>query len=182
MRHRINWYKPGKTIHVHDKMQPDYTYTLSKPYGNMDDHPEFKPFFTPQEMLSLGIFEGKYINDAIHEFPKEWYDSAISNGSLSLNGEPNINCNYFKIKSRQSLAEWRKKQWIIDPDVRGWFQWYCRFFLGRRIPIVDEKQIARWKAFNRHRGSLQKHCQPHNNLSCRPKQRQALLQWSHNPF
>jgi hypothetical protein len=147
----------------------------------MDDHPEFQPYFTPQEMLSMGIFEGKYLNDGIHEFPREWYESAHSHHSLSVDGKPHIECNYFKIKSRQSLQEWQRKKWILDPDVRGWFQWYCRFFLGRRIPIVDKKQIARWKAFCRHRKSLEKHCNS-NDLKCRPKQRQALLQWAHNPF
>lgn len=176
MRHTIKWYKPGKKITVNDKMQTNYEYILSKPYGQMTDYPDFNPYFTPQEMLSMGIFEGKYINDGINEFPKEWYSLA----SLSLNDKADVKYNYFKVKSRQSLQEWKKKGWIMGPDVRGWFQWYCRFYIGRRIPLIDEKQISRWKAFRRHRGAIEKHCD--NNIKCRPKQRQALLQWSHYPF
>jgi len=164
----------GDTINVHDKMQSGYSYRLTAPPGRSFD-PAFTPHFTPAEMLAHGVFEGKYINDCREEFPKSWYARA----KLADTPDPSINC--FGIKSRQPLSVWREKGWIIDPDPRGWFQWYCRYYLGRRIEAVDSKQIARWKSFARHAGQVRSHCEPHD-LSCRPRQRQALLQWAYDPF
>jgi hypothetical protein len=129
-------------------------------------------------MLKMGVFEGHYLNDCTSEFPKEWFEGAIDNLSPEA---PNTNNNYFKIKSRQSLQIWKEKGWIIDPDPRGWFQWYCRYYLGRRIPEVDEIQIKRWKSFKRHEAQVHKNCKAHD-CDCRPKQRQALLQWAYDPL
>lgn len=164
-----------KTIYVNDKMQQNYSYELVAPIGKQFDE-TFKPAFTPPEMLALGIFEGHYLNDCQDEFPQEWFDY----GKLSPK-HPDVQQNCFKIKSRLSLVEWRKRGWIIGPDPRGWFQWYCRYYMGRRMPEIDKIQIGRWKAFKRHKIQLYKNC-PLSKLNCRPKQRQALLQWSYNPF
>lgn len=142
---------------------------------------DFKPQLTPEAMLRLGVFEGKYLNDCRGEFPKEWYKHAKK--KLSLTASPEL--NMFKIKSRLSLQEWRKRGWIPccreDHDVRGWFQWYCRYWLGRRIESVDKIQIKRWRAFTRHVAQVIKNCKKGDRL-CRPKQRQALLQWAYNPL
>lgn len=167
-------YDIGDVIKVNDKMQRGYSYTLSSACGE-DFNDGFKPFFSPQEMLAMGVFEGKYLNDCINEFPQEWFTSA----KISDTANPSL--NYFRIKSRQPLSVWREKGWIIGPDPRGWFQWYCRYYLGRRINHIDELQIKRWKAFSRHLGQIKANCKP-GDLSCRPKQRQALLQWSYDPF
>ncbi len=162
-------------------MQSGYTYQLSEPIGK-NFHPDFTPQFSPKEMLSLGVFEGKYLNDCTSEFPREWYEEALKKNKLSPEkADPSL--NYFGIKSRQSLSVWREKGWITpdDPDIRGWFQWYCRYYLGRRDPVLDERQIKRWRAFRRHLGQIKKNCSP-GDLFCRPKQRQALLQWAYDPF
>jgi hypothetical protein len=164
----------GDTIHVSDKMQTGYSYRLEAAPGRHFE-PDFKPVFTPAEMLAHGIFEGKYLNDCRKEFPAGWYAKA----KLSDKADASINC--FGIKSRQPLSVWREKGWIIGPDPRGWFQWYCRYYLGRRLPEVDKKQISRWKSFARHAGQIRANCDSHD-LSCRPRQRQALLQWSYDPF
>ncbi len=161
-------------IIVNDLMQSGYQYTLEAQAGK-DFAPEFTPFFTPKEMLELGIFEGKYMNDCQNEFPKEWFENA------KISEKPNPDLNYFGIKSRQSLQVWQEKEWIIGPDPRGWFQWYCRYYLGRRIPEIDEKQIKRWRGFARHAGQIRANCMS-GDLTCRPRQRQALLQWSYDPF
>lgn len=166
--------KVGLTINVHDKMQRGYSYTLEAPTGR-DFDPAFRPHFAPAEMLKMGVFEGKYCNDCRDEFPASWFENA----RLSDTGD--IACNYFGVKSRQPLGVWKMKGWIIDPDPRGWFQWYCRYHLGRRIPGVDAKQIARWRSFARHAGQIRSNCEPHD-LACRPRQRQALLQWSYDCF
>jgi hypothetical protein len=161
-------------ITVRDRMQTEYTYKLSAPAGT-DFAPGFTPHFSPSEMLALGVFEGKYLNDCRDEFPARWFENA----KLSETPDPALNC--FGIKSRQSLHIWRSKGWIIEPDPRGWFQWYCRYYQGRRIPEIDPFQIKRWRAFARHAGQIKANCDP-GNLLCRPRQRQALLQWAYDPF
>ncbi len=167
-------FKPGTTIHVHDKMQQDYTYSLTARAGK-DFDAGFTPHFTPQKMLELGVFEGKYCNDCQDEFPTAWFKKA----KTAETADPSL--NYFGIKSRQPLPVWRANGWIIGPDPRGWFQWYCRYWMGRRLPKVDAAQIRRWRAFSRHAAQVRINC-PKHCLTCRPRQRQALLQWSYDPF
>jgi len=177
MKKSLSEYKVGLIIKVNDLMQKNYSYELTAPIGE-DFHPDFKPEITPDEMLKLGVFEGHYLNDCENEFPIEWYENAIDKLSPV---KADISKNYFKIKSRQNLDIWQEKGWIIEPDPRGWFQWYCRYYLGRRISEIDEKQIKRWKAFKRHKAQVEKNCRL-GDLDCRPKQRQGLLQWAYNPF
>lgn len=167
-------YKTGEWVEVNDRMQHSYKYKIVAPYGE-DFDTDFTPYFTPKEMLEHGIFEGKYMNDCRNEFPEHWF----KNAKISNKADPSL--NYFGIKSRQSLQVWEEKGWIIEPDPRGWFQWYCRYYQGRRFPEIDKIQIKRWRGFARHSGQIKANCDP-GNLLCRPRQRQALLQWAHNPF
>jgi hypothetical protein len=161
-------------ITVNDKMQSDYSYDLVATAGaEFDDG--FTPFYTPKEMLQMGVFEGKYMNDCTDEFPEDWFVNA------KLSDKPSNAFNFFGIKSRTPLSEWRAKGWIFEPDPRGWFQWYCRYYQGRRIELVDKQQIKRWRAFVRHAGQIRANCKP-GDVCCRPRQRQGLLQWSHNPL
>lgn len=164
----------GDIIRVRDKMQKNYSYELAAPIGE-DFDTGFSPAFSPQKMLEMGVFEGKYCNDCRDEFPALWFERA----KLSAVSDPSL--NYFGIRSRQPLSVWQQKGWIVGPDPRGWFQWYCRYYLGRRLPEVDRFQIRRWRAFARHAGQIRANCEP-GDLDCRPRQRQALLQWSHDCF
>lgn len=163
------------TVYVNDKMQKGYSYELSVPIG-ADFAPDFKPELTPLQMLEMGVFEGHYLNDCQDEFPASWFEKAHISEQT-----PDDKQNYFQLKSRLSLQEWRKRGWIIEPDPRGWFQWYCRYYMGRRIPEVDAIQIKRWRAFRRHKAQVIKNCM-WGDLGCRPRQRQALLQWAYDPF
>lgn len=163
-----------RIITVSDSMQTEYCYTCQASQGS-GFAPGFEPFYTPAQMLEMGVFEGKYLNDCRDEFPADWYANA------RLSDVPDVAMNYFGIKSRQPLSVWREKGWIMGPDPRGWFQWYCRYWMGRRLPEVDELQIKRWRNFARHAGQVRKHCMA-GDVSCRPRQRQALLQWSYDPF
>ena len=135
----------------------------------------FKPQVSPKKMLKLGVFGGSYFGLKIKEYPKSWFQNA------KISKDFDVNLNRFKIKSGLSRTEWMKKGWIFKEDPLGWFQWYCRFSNGRRIPHIDEIQIKRWKNFIRHVMAIKKNCEP-GNLSCRRKQRQAILQWAYNPF
>jgi hypothetical protein len=162
-----------KTVSVSDKMQKNYRYELTAPAGK-DFDPDFQPQLTPQEMLRLGVFGGKYMTDCRREFPADWFKKA----KLSPAGhDPSL--NYFKVSASQPLCVWREKGWIYPDDPRGWFQWYCRYFMGRRLPAEDKRQIARWKAMKRHISQLRKNCR-RGDISCRRKQRQALLQWAYD--
>lgn len=155
-------------------MQSGYSYVLSQPTG-MNFNPEFKPQLTPKEMLCLGVFEGKYMRDCIKEFPKDWFAKA----KFAKGNQPDPTLNYFEVSASQPLSVWQAKGWIKLDDPRGWFQWYCRYYMGRRIPEYDEWQIKRWKAFARHIGQIKKNCSPGDN-SCRRRQRQALLHWAYD--
>jgi len=158
---------------VNDKMQKNYIYYLKEKINSNFD-PEFKPELTPQCMLELGVFGGKYLTDCKKEFPKSWFENA----KLSPNYK-NIDINYYKVNASLPLSAWLKKGWIHKDDPRGWFQWYCRYFMGRRLEDEDIRQIKRWKAMCRHIGALKKFCNP-KDLSCRVKQRQALLHWAYD--
>lgn len=162
----------GDVITVNDRFQSGYRYRLDGPEGS-GFAPEFQPYYTPATMLEMGVFEGKYCNDCGGEFPAAWFEKA------RLSSHPDPSVNFFGIKSRQPLSVWQRKGWIYGPDPRGWFQWYCRYYLGRRLPEVDAIQIRRWRGFARHAGQIRANCHP-GDLFCRKRQRQALLQWSHD--
>ena len=157
---------------VRDLMQLDYVYFLTEQVGGKF-HPEFRPQLSPKEMLKLGVFGGKYMSDCTAEFPVDWFEKARLCSEIH---DPEL--NLFGVNASQSLAEWRRKGWIYKEDPRGWFQWYCRYYMGRRCPD-DDRQIKRWKSMRRHIGQITKNCRP-LDLDCRPRQRQALLHWAYD--
>ncbi len=161
-----------KKIIVNDLMQKEYIYFLTEPVGKQF-HPDFKPELTPKEMLALGVFGGKYMTDCQKEFPKDWFSKAKL---CHERHDPEL--NYFRVNASTPLSYWKAKGWIYKEDPRGWFQWYCRYYLGRRGPD-DERQIKRWKAIRRHIGQIKKHCEK-GDENCRRKQRQALLHWAYD--
>jgi len=201
----LSMFTPGMRITVRDRMAgvaglpKQYTYTLQEPVGK-NFHPGFRPHYSPGEMLRMGVFSGRYLNDSTGEFPREWFEGALARGKLRPDcADPGV--NLFKVKSRKPVKYWRDKGWIPlkdapdgkDRDARGWFQWFCRYWIGRRVPEVDDIQIARWKSFGaRHKGQvaasyarLRPADVPHGareKMAHRARQRQGLLQWSHNCY
>ncbi|RZN17020.1 hypothetical protein [Bradyrhizobium sp. Leo121] len=161
------------SVTVNDKMQRGYRYVLTEPAGRNFD-PEFRPELTPKQLLALGIFCGKYMTDCRKEFPASWFAGA----RLSLSRR-DCSLNYFGVNASQPLSVWRQKGWIHPDDPRGWFQWYCRYYMGRRISMEDARQIRRWKAIRRHVAQIKRSCEP-GDLTCRPRQRQALLHWAYD--
>jgi hypothetical protein len=161
-------------INVNDTMQKNYSYRLTEPIGENFDT-EFNPDLTPKEMLEIGVFGGKYMTDCRDEFPNSWFKKAKL---CPEKHDPEL--NYFKINASQSLSYWQKKGWINDShDPRGWFQWYCRYYMGRRLKEEDQRQINRWKQIRRHIAQITINC-PTKDLTCRPKQRQAVLHWAYD--
>ena len=147
---------------------------IKKKVNNLDFYKIFKPQLSPKKMLELGVFGGAYFGQNINEYPKSWFEKA----KISKNFD--VNLNRFKIAAGLSRKHWIEKGWIFKEDPLGWFQWYCRFSLGRRISHIDEIQIKRWKNFTRHVKAIEKNCDS-GDLACRRRQRQAILQWAYDP-
>ncbi len=162
----------NRRVVVHDLMQQGYVYDLTEPVGK-NFAPEFRPELTPAEMLELGVFGGKYMTDCRDEFPAEWFTHAKLCHEFH---DPKL--NFFGVNASQPLSVWVAKGWIYADDPRGWFQWYCRYYMGRRCPD-DARQIQRWKAIQRHIAQVKKHCRQ-GDWDCRRKQRQAILHWAYD--
>jgi len=161
-----------QSVIVNDLMQQDYIYFLVEPAGRNFD-PKFHPELTPKEMLTLGVFGGKYMTDCTGEFLPDWFADA-----KLCHERHDASLNYFKVNASQPLTVWRRKGWLYEEDPRGWFQWYCRYYRGRRS-VDDERQIKRWRAVSRHVAQIRNNCPP-GALDCRPRQRQALLHWAYD--
>ena len=163
--------EPLKVV-VNDRMQRGYVYWLTEPTGR-NFTPGFNPKLTPKQMLALGVFGGKYMTDCRDEFPASWFARAKL---CSERHDPAM--NFFGVNASLPLSHWREKGWLYHEDPRGWFQWYCRYHMGRRCDD-DDRQIKRWRAMRRHVAQVKINCTP-GDRSCRPKQRQALLNWAYD--
>lgn len=161
-----------RRVVVNDLMQKNYVYFRTEPIGE-NFQSGFSPDLTPKEMLELGVFGGKYLTDCTGEFPAEWFENAKL---CPERHDPDL--NYFGVNASQPLSVWQQKGWIYHEDPRGWFQWYCRYYSGRRC-ADDERQINRWRAMRRHVAQIRNNCR-RGDLNCRPKQRQALLHWGYD--
>jgi hypothetical protein len=162
-----------KSVTVNDKMQKGYRYALTAPVGRRFD-PAFRPDLKPAQMLRLGVFCGKYMTDCTKDFPKSWFAHA-----KLARKHRDCTLTILAPTPANPLSAWRKKGWIYRDDPRGWFQWYCRYYLGRRLPDEDARQIKRSKAIRRHVRQVERHCEP-GAVTCRPRQRQALLHWAYD--
>lgn len=162
-----------KKIVVSDGYQKSYIYECVARVGR-DFEVSFTPELTPQEMLRLGIFGGKYFSDRPKEFPEAWWRRA----KLSNDGKRHAHMNFFGVNASQSLKKWKEKGWIHSDDPRGWFQWYCRYYMGRRC-ADDARQIKRWRAMRRHVAQVEKGCMK-GDFECRKRQKQALLHWAYD--
>jgi hypothetical protein len=161
-----------RRVIVNDLMQRNYVYECTEPAGK-NFHPDFAPDLTPKKMLALGVFGGKYMTDCREEFPVDWFRRAKL---CHHSRDPALNC--FGVNASQPLSVWRRNGWIHPDDPRGWFQWYCRYYMGRRC-ADDLRQIRRWRAMRRHIAQVRAHCHE-GDLTCRRRQRQALLQWAYD--
>jgi hypothetical protein len=159
-------------VTVSDRMQKGYRYIRVAPPGKQFA-PDFRPDLSPRQMLALGVFGGKYLNDCRKEFPATWFVRAKLSPQQK---DPAL--NFFGVDASQPLSVWKKKGWVHPDDPRGWFQWYCRYWMGRRHED-DARQIRRWKQIARHAAQVRRACEP-GDCHCRPRQRQALLHWAYD--
>jgi hypothetical protein len=161
-----------RIVEVNDLMQRGYVYELAEPEGK-NFHPGFEPELTPKQLLALGVFGGRYMTDCGAEFPVDWFA-----GARLCHERHDPTLNYFGVNASQPLSVWRKNGWIHRDDPRGWFQWYCRYFRGRRS-LDDNRQVRRWRAIRRHVSQVTAHCRK-GDFDCRRRQRQALLHWAYD--
>ena len=94
-----------------------------------------------------------------------------------------VNINKHKVRCGSSLRFWENKGWIREQDPYGWFQWYCRYYLGRRSDD-DKRQIKRWiYIVNRFKSILIRMIKnkgaKYDGCSISPKIRQILLHWGY---
>ena len=155
-------------------------------------HVKFKPLFTPKQLLQMGIFGGLYFGsiqedsnywvgkEAADKLPKDWFEDVYCSET-----KPSWKDNYFGVKAGLDAEWWHERSLICDIDKLGWFEWYCHYFLGRRIPAADKRQIIRWANF-RDRHTPMALSQASLNSSTpkevSPRYRQSLLQWAVNPW
>lgn len=158
---------------ANNSMQSGYSYNvpvIPTPFPH-----NFKPDFTPNEMLRLGVFGGAYLGDSIGEYP---WDMVLG---AKVAKEYDAQINAFKVRSGESLEFWQEKGWIHPDDPRGWFEWYCRYWTGRRTEAEDFRQISRWKNFGpRFQTLLKKTGQGRPDVQ--RKTRQSLLHWGYDPL
>ena len=162
-----------RAVTVNDKMQKGYRYVLSAPVGRGFD-PEFRPHLTPAEMLRLGVFGGKYMTDCRREFPKSWFARA----KLSPKGRDSA-LNFFGVDASQPLSEWRARAGSIRTIRAAGFSGIAAITWAAACRRRIARQIKRWKAIRRHVRQVQKNCEP-GDLTCRKRQRQALLHWAYD--
>lgn len=132
----------------------------------------FKAELTPYQMLKLGVFGGSYFTKNLHTLPQTWLKGSHVSDTFD------VALNAFKVRSGQSLEVWIANGWINRQDPLGWFQWYCRYYVGRRSPD-DKRQISRWVSYKRHSSQC---LNAKGDTSKRLAQRQSLLQWGYDPF
>ena len=162
------------------------------------DYPDFRPNLDPEEVLRAGAFGGTYYRPitsavadrsfpvGVHlEFPPDWFDG-LDVDALVTSGTYRKSANRYGVKSGNDLPFWEGKGWMREQDPYGWFQWYCRFYLGRRTPD-DDRQVSRWvKAIGpkgRWRTFLVGQCvkagKSWDDCTASPVTRQTLLHWGY---
>ena len=156
-----------RIVTVNDRMQQGYRYALTAPAGRGFD-PEFRPDLTPKKCSNSASSAASISPTAGDEFPASWFKRA----KLSPSSR-DCSLNYFGVDASQPLSVWRKKGWIHPDDPRGWFQWYCRYYMGRRMPDEDARQIGRWKAIRRHVAQIKQHCEPGDPCAARASARRC---------
>jgi hypothetical protein len=157
-----------RLIKSYDPLQRGYSYYVNSKAPKRED---FKPDLTPYMCLRLGIFGGSYFagyRQFLREFPH--LDHTIWPG-------PSADVNFYGVLASMSRREWVQRGWMHDDDPRGWFQWYCRYDMGRRH-ADDDRQIARWNAFKIRKLRA---IGDDTNPQSQPKTRQGLLHWGIRP-
>ena len=126
-----------RMVTVNDRMQRGYRYELVAPAGR-DFDPEFQPELTPKEMLRARRLRRQVHDRLPGRVPGDWFERRQALAAAATTAT----LNYFGVNATQPLSEWRRKGWIHPDDPRGWFQWYCRYYMGRRCPTTTRARSS----------------------------------------
>lgn len=146
----------------------------------------FKPNVTPREMLKQGIFGHSYFGVEILQGDM-YYDELFQSfgdidTSLYLSSKYHAKGNKFKIKSGKDYQFWKDNNWMHEDDPYGWFEWYCKYYIGRRHSD-DQRQIQRWLDFcgpnGRWRQRIYGMIDATGNWDVSPRIQQSLLHWGY---
>lgn len=162
------------------------------------DFPEFHPNMTPKEVLQAGSFGGTYFrpiyssvtgkqykDEALLELPSD-FTEGLNRKKMVTSSKYDEGVNTYKVKCGGSLEMWEESGWIHKQDPYGWFQWYCRFYGGRRS-ADDERQVGRWLRCagptGRWKNNLIMKCYrggaQYNDPNISPVVRQTLQHWGY---
>ena len=149
---------------------------------------DFYPMLTPREMVEAGAFGGCYFGLVIEEYTDYNYQELFDyhfkglDTSLYLGETYKPKLNKHKIRSGMSYEYWKEMKWMHEDDPYGWFEWYCKYSMGRRHPD-DDRQIRRWQDFCGHNGRWRKRIygriKETNNRDVSPRIQQSLLHWGY---
>jgi len=163
-----------------------------------EDWPDFKPNLSPKEVMQLGSFGGtyfrpiksgvtneKYGSEVWKEYPSDWFEG-LNIGRQVASPNYNNTVNKYQVKCGASLEEWESSGWMKAQDPYGWFQWYCRFYLGRRTDD-DARQVSRWlkccgpkgRWKNNLIGKCVRQGKAFDNKAVSPVVRQTLQHWGY---
>ena len=156
---------------------------------HFDDYPDFKPNYSPKEMISMGVFGGNYFNRK--EYREMIHPEAFECDESKYNlEEQDKKVNFFKSLAGNNRQWWEDRNLINHMyNTEGWFQWYCRFYYGRRCED-DARELKRWANFKLRHLNMYYDClerSKHNTQkglmddSVYPRYKQSLFQWAINP-
>lgn len=160
------------------KVSPwDMTPPIGSDHPRFEDYPLFQPDLSPMRMLQIGVFDGCYFRgeeSLMSEYPAEWWEKA------RIASVPTLSMNFFGVSSATSYDRWTAENRMEDTDPLGWFQWYCRMSLGRRVPSVDEIQIRRWASAKRRLEDAV--IAENSGPRSQSLRRQELIHWACDPY
>ena len=148
---------------------------------------DFRPNISLNEVIKKRAFGETYFRNIYFSVTDEWYETSFREFDVLEDIDQNYYClnyydvsvNKYGVKCVTSLRFWENKGWINPMDPYCWFQWYFRYWIGRRS-VDDEREINRWKRnVTRFKGKLVKMIKDANSrfdyYSILPKIRQPKI-------
>lgn len=148
---------------------------------------EFYPYLTPTDILKNGAFGGSYFG--VEELEGDYDYQSLFQETLAdvsphlyLGNKYKPKMNMFKIRSGMNYDYWTEMNWMHKDDPYGWFEWYLKYYNGRRHSD-DDRQIRRWQDFcgvnGRWRKRIYKRIYETNDWQISPRIQQSLLHWGY---